>query len=110
MNSEINYHTCHYDMIMYQGLKGVFVKDSEKRVAPMRLLKCDWMKAYTSTDLSTPPTPMKRFLFKFTLISRMVLKIEKNSEIRENSEDFNPCVRNLKMKVLYLFRASTDSW
>ena len=73
-----------------QGLKRILVKNSEKRVAPLRLLKFDWMKAYTSTDLSTPPTPMKRFLFKFTLISRMVLKIGKNSEIRENSEDFNP--------------------
>ncbi len=38
-----------------------------------------------------PLTPLKTFLSRFTLISIMVLKAGKNSEIRENSEDFDPC-------------------
>ena len=41
-----------------QGLKRVLVENSEKRVAPLWLLKFDWMKVYKSIDLSTPPTPM----------------------------------------------------
>ncbi len=74
----------------WQGLEWGFVKNSEKRVAPLRLLKFYWMKVLHKYRFSTPPTPMKRFLVKFTLISRMVLKAGKNSEIRENSENFNP--------------------
>ncbi len=41
---------------------------------------------------NTPtPSPSKHFLFRFTLISRMVLAVGKKSEIRLKSENFDPC-------------------
>ena len=76
--------------VHYQGLKWAFVKNSEKRVAPLRLLKFDWMKLLHNYRFVHTPTPHERFLFKFTLISRMILKVGKNSEIRENSQNSNP--------------------
>ncbi len=39
-----------------QGLKQVFDENSEKRMAPMRLLKFDWMKIHKIyTDLKNGP-------------------------------------------------------
>ena len=70
--------------LLFQALKWVFVKNSEKRVAPLQLSQFDWMKVLHKYRFVHIPTPMERLLFKFTLISRMVLKVGKNSEIREN--------------------------
>ena len=38
----------------------------------------------------TPPPSLKKILFRFTLISRMVLEVGKKSEIRLKSEDSVP--------------------
>ncbi len=45
-----------------------------------------------------PPPLQKNFLFRFTLISRMVLGVGKRSEIRLKSENFDPCIYNLSLK------------
>ncbi len=56
------------------GIKMVFCQKLWKACCTSATVKI-WLDE--GTDLSTPPTPMKRFLFKFTLISRMVLKVGK---------------------------------
>ncbi len=43
------------------------------------------------TPIPLPPPVKKNVLFRFTLISRMVLGVGKRSEIRLKSENFDPC-------------------
>ncbi len=42
------------------------------------------------TPIPVPPPLQKKILFRFTLISRMVLGVGKKSEIRLKSENFDP--------------------
>ncbi len=49
------------------------------------------------TPIPLPPPLQKGFqgfLFRFTLISRMVLGVGKKSEIRPKSENFDPCKKS----------------
>ncbi len=48
---------------------------------------------------SPTPSPSKNFLFRFTLISRMVLGVWKKSEIRLKSENFDPCWVSILWKI-----------
>ncbi len=51
----------------------------------------EYSKAFLGQSTPIPiPLPPKKILFKFTLISRMVLGVGKKSEIRLKSEDSVP--------------------
>ena len=51
-----------------------------------------YSKAFLGQSTLLPiPLPPKKFLSRFTLISRMVLGVGKKSEIRLKSEDSVPC-------------------
>ncbi len=50
--------------------------------------QCHFGSLYSNTST---PSPLKKILFRFTLISRMVLGVGKKSEIRLKSENFDPC-------------------
>ena len=49
--------------------------------------QCHFGSLYSNTPT---PSPLKKILFRFTLISRMVLGVGKKSEIRLKSENFDP--------------------
>ncbi len=55
--------------------------------------KIEWLKPLPQAPLDPyPHTPLKNFLFRFTLISRMVLGVGKKTEISLKTEDFDPWV------------------
>ena len=51
------------------------------------------------TPIPLPPPLQKKFLFRFTLISRMVRRVGKKSEIRLKSEIFDPCLTKVWYSV-----------
>ncbi len=60
------------------------------------------------------PQPLRKFLFRFTLISRMVLGVGKKSEIRLKSEDSVPwaitlcCTRQSRAPIIAAARQKFD--
>ena len=86
-------HEAHYNRVqgtiqVPSGIQGPWWGTGGK--APRSFLK---ISSHSPKPLQTP-TPHKHFLFRFTLMSRMVLGVGKKSEISLKTEDFDPWYPN----------------